>query len=103
MSDEQPALRTKGVTAELLATVDLGPEIEGMAGRCLRMRMVTSNPEASSGRFTTIKTGQALSTSCKERSLTTEMEWLKITGREWAGPRTETPCTGWRTEARLRR
>ena len=44
MSDEQPALRTKGVTAELLAPVDLGPEIEGMAGRCLRMRMVTIEP-----------------------------------------------------------
>ncbi len=29
---------------ELLATVDLGPEIEGMAGRQLRMRMVTIEP-----------------------------------------------------------
>src|SRR3546814_20163373 len=27
-----------------LATVDLGPEIEGMAGRQLRMRMVTIEP-----------------------------------------------------------
>jgi quercetin dioxygenase-like cupin family protein len=35
---------TKGVTAKLLATVDLGPEIEGMAGRQLRMRMVTIEP-----------------------------------------------------------
>jgi hypothetical protein len=39
MSNEQAAPETKGVTAELLATVDLGPEIEGMAGRQLRMRM----------------------------------------------------------------
>ena len=31
MSDEA-APETKGVTAKLLATVDLGPEIEGMAG-----------------------------------------------------------------------
>jgi hypothetical protein len=31
MSNEQAAPETKGVTAELLATVDLGPEIEGMA------------------------------------------------------------------------
>ena len=30
---------TKGVTVTLLATVDLGPEIEGMAGRQLRMRL----------------------------------------------------------------
>jgi quercetin dioxygenase-like cupin family protein len=32
---------TKGVTVELLAALDLGPEIEGMEGRQLRMRMVT--------------------------------------------------------------
>jgi hypothetical protein len=44
MSDEQLAPETKGVTVELLATVDLGPEIEGMAGRHLRMRMVTIEP-----------------------------------------------------------
>jgi quercetin dioxygenase-like cupin family protein len=44
MSNEQAAPETKGVTAELLATVDLGPEIEGMAGRELRMRMVTIEP-----------------------------------------------------------
>jgi quercetin dioxygenase-like cupin family protein len=41
MSDEQGAPETRGVTTELLGTVDLGPEIEGMAGRELRMRMVT--------------------------------------------------------------
>lgn len=35
---------TKGITVKLLATVDLGPEIEGMAGRRLRMRMVTFEP-----------------------------------------------------------
>jgi quercetin dioxygenase-like cupin family protein len=44
MSGEQPAPETKGVTTELLTTVDLGPEIEGMAGRQLRMRMVTIEP-----------------------------------------------------------
>lgn len=41
MSDETARPETKGVTAELLATIDLGPEIEGMAGRQLRMRMFT--------------------------------------------------------------
>ena len=41
MSNEQPAPVTKGVAVELLTTVDLGPEIEGMTGRRLRMRMVT--------------------------------------------------------------
>jgi quercetin dioxygenase-like cupin family protein len=44
MSNEQTAPETNGVTAKLLSTVDLGPEIEGMAGRQLRMRMVTIEP-----------------------------------------------------------
>ena len=48
MSNEQVAPETKGVTVKLLATVDLGPEIEGMAGRQLRMRMVTIEPGGSS-------------------------------------------------------
>jgi quercetin dioxygenase-like cupin family protein len=44
MSDEQAVPETRGVTADLLATVDLGPEIEGMAGRQFRMRMFTFEP-----------------------------------------------------------
>lgn len=44
MSGDPAAPGTSGVTTELLATVDLGPEIEGMAGRRLRMRMVTIEP-----------------------------------------------------------
>jgi quercetin dioxygenase-like cupin family protein len=44
MSNEQVAPATKGVTVELLATVDLGPEIQGMEGRQLRLRMVTIEP-----------------------------------------------------------
>ncbi|KPG98204.1 cupin [Pseudomonas sp. RIT-PI-q] len=44
MSNEQAAPETKGVTVTLLATIDLGPEIEGMAGRQLRMRRVTIEP-----------------------------------------------------------
>jgi quercetin dioxygenase-like cupin family protein len=44
MSSEQVAPETKGVTVKLLSTVALGPEIEGMAGRQLRMRMVTIEP-----------------------------------------------------------
>jgi quercetin dioxygenase-like cupin family protein len=44
MSDGAVAPGTKGVTVRLLAAVDLGPEIEGMAGRSLRMRMVTIEP-----------------------------------------------------------
>ena len=41
MRDEEAAPDTKGVTLKLLAALDLGPEIEGLAGRRLRMRMVT--------------------------------------------------------------
>jgi quercetin dioxygenase-like cupin family protein len=44
MSNEQVAPETKGVTVKIITTVDLGPEIEGMEGRQLRMRMVTIEP-----------------------------------------------------------
>ena len=49
MSDEQAVPETRGVMEELLATVDLGPEIEGMSGRQLRMRMFTFEPGAVFG------------------------------------------------------
>ncbi len=49
MSNEQAAPETKGVAAELLATVDLGIEIEGMAGHQFRMRMFTFEPGAVFG------------------------------------------------------
>lgn len=44
MNDDVAGPVTTGVTIEPLATVDLGSEIEGMAGRLLRMRMVTIEP-----------------------------------------------------------
>ena len=44
MSSEQAAPASNGVTVTELATVDLADEIEGMAGRRLRMRMVTIEP-----------------------------------------------------------
>jgi quercetin dioxygenase-like cupin family protein len=40
---------TQGVTQELLGSVDLGPEIEGMDGRELRMRLFTFEPGAVFG------------------------------------------------------
>lgn len=49
MSGEEAVPETRGVTAELLATLDLDPEIEGMAGRQLRMRMFTFEPGAVFG------------------------------------------------------
>ncbi len=44
MSNDQTVHETKGVTVELLSAIDLGNEIEGMAGRQLRMRRVTFEP-----------------------------------------------------------
>ena len=44
MTTEPEAPETRGVTVEHLAAVDLGPEIEGMAGRQLRMRRFTIAP-----------------------------------------------------------
>lgn len=49
MSTDRPAPGTRGIDVKLLAAVDLGPEIEGMAGRELRMRMVTMEPGAVFG------------------------------------------------------
>jgi quercetin dioxygenase-like cupin family protein len=49
LSNEEVVPETKGVTSELLATIDLGAEIEGMAGRRFRMRMFTFEPGAVFG------------------------------------------------------
>jgi quercetin dioxygenase-like cupin family protein len=46
---DQVVPETKGITVELLATVDLGPEIEGMSGRRLRTRRFTFEPGAVFG------------------------------------------------------
>ncbi len=44
MSANEVVPETRGVTVELLATVDLGPELPGMEGRQLRTRRVTIEP-----------------------------------------------------------
>jgi quercetin dioxygenase-like cupin family protein len=49
MSDEQEGPPTRGVEVQLLATVDLAGEIEGLEGRALRMRMVTMAPGGAFG------------------------------------------------------
>lgn len=49
MSDEPRVPETEGVSSELLAAVDLGPEIEGMDGWQLRMRLFTFEPGAVLG------------------------------------------------------
>lgn len=83
MKNEQAAPETKGVTVELLSALDLGSEIEGMAGRQLRMRMVTIEP---GGVFGPIhdhvdRPDRAWSTFSKERSRIIAMESLRSMGR----------------------
>ena len=96
MSEEQAVLETKGVAVKLLAAVDLGPEIEGMAGRRLRMRMVTIEPGGvfgpvhdHKGRPGTVYVLQGTITDHRNGS-------LRIMGREWAGRRIGTPHIGLR-------
>ena len=49
MSDVSVAPETSGVAVEMLGTVDLAGEIEGMEGHELRMRKVTIEPGAVLG------------------------------------------------------
>ena len=49
MAEQAPIPAPEGVSVELLATIDLGAEIEGMAGRVLRMRRFTMAPGAIFG------------------------------------------------------
>jgi quercetin dioxygenase-like cupin family protein len=44
MEDDEAVPETRGVTAELLATLDLGAEVEGMDGWVLRTRKFTIEP-----------------------------------------------------------
>jgi quercetin dioxygenase-like cupin family protein len=39
-----PPTENRGVAAKVVAAVDLGPEIQGMQGRQLRMRVITLEP-----------------------------------------------------------
>ena len=49
MKNKQVVQEDKGVSVKLLETIDLGPEIDGMEGHQLRMRMVTMAPGAVFG------------------------------------------------------
>ncbi len=49
MGEGDAAPRASGIDVRLLASVDLGPEIEGLAGRRLRLRLVTMDPGAVYG------------------------------------------------------
>ena len=49
VSEEGAPSEPRGVSVEILATVDLAGEIEGMAGRQLRIRRVTIEPGGAVG------------------------------------------------------
>lgn len=49
MGNEELVPPTAGITVELLSVIELGDEIEGMAGRQLRMRRFTMAPGAVFG------------------------------------------------------
>jgi len=40
----EPPKQTNGIAEKVLTSVDLGPEIEGLAGYKLRMRLITIEP-----------------------------------------------------------
>ena len=44
ISQQTPPTENKGLKAPVIASLDLGPEIDGMQGRQLRMRMFTLEP-----------------------------------------------------------
>ena len=87
---------TRGVSSELLATVDLGPEIEGMAGRQLRMRMFTFEPGAVFGPLHD-HVGRPGTVYILQGTITDHRDGVtspRTTDRVWAGLRTATRSTG---------
>lgn len=44
LREQAPPSETRGLSEKVLSAIDLGPEIEGMAGRKLRMRLITIEP-----------------------------------------------------------
>ena len=102
MSNEQMAPETKGVTVKSLATVDLGPEIEGMIGRQLRMRMVTIEPGGVFGPIHNHKDRPG-TVYILQGTITDHRNGVATDYGPGVGwPRIGTPHTGLRTEERLR-
>lgn len=91
MSIEQVASETKGVAVELLATVDLGLQIQGMEGRQLRMQLWPSS--RGSLRPGSRPQGRPGTVYGLQGTITDQ----RTTGRVLSGPRTGTPSTGSRT------
>jgi len=108
MSDEQEVPETRGVTAELLKTIDLGPEVEGMDGRVFRMRKFTFAPGAVYGPLHDHK-GRPGLVFILEGTITDHRDgvatdygpgvgWPKTATRS-TGSRTGEPCRRWRSRS----
>jgi uncharacterized cupin superfamily protein len=84
----------------MLATLDLGPEIEGMAGRQLRMRLVTMAPGGVFGPVHDHRDRPGM-VYILEGCITDHQRWRGH--RLWPGRglarRQNTPRTGWKTVA----
>ena len=103
MSNQQAPTETKGVTVSLLSALDLGPEIEGMAGCQLRMRMFTIEPGGVIGPIHDHK-GRPGMVYILQGTITDHRDGVATDmGQESAGPKIGTPHTGLRIEERRRR
>lgn len=101
MGVERSAPDTRGVNVQLLATLDPGPGIEGVAGRLLRKRSVTIDPGGVFGPLHDHEDRPGL--VCIPPGTITGAASRPTTARVSAGPRTGIRCTGGRTEGRSRR
>ena len=103
MSDEQVAPETRGVSVEVLATVDLTGEIEGMEGRQLRLRMFMIEPGGVFGPIHDHK-GRPGAVYILRGTITDHRDGVATDyGPGSAGRRTGTRPTGLRTGERCRR
>jgi hypothetical protein len=97
MSNEEVAPETRGVSAEVLATVDLDGEIEGTVRRQLRMRMFTFEPGAVFGPIHDHK-GRPGTVYILQGTITDHRDGVATDyGPGSAGPRIGTRSTGSRT------
>ena len=102
MRNDEVAPETNGVTVTLLSAVDLGPEIEGMAGRHLRMRMVTIEPGGVFGPVHDHKDRPGIVYILQETITDHRDGVAREYGPGVGRPETGIPCTGSRIEERSR-
>jgi hypothetical protein len=90
MKTVQTVHETTGVTVNQLATIDLGPEIAGMEGRQLRMRIVTIEPGGVIGPIHNHIDRPGV-VYILQGTITDHRNGV---AKEWAGPRIRIPHTG---------